>query len=66
VLQALVIRNTPSGATTSAKTCWGRSVIYPYSRGPLKVSDVFDHTSTLKFISRRFNVPVPNISAWRK
>jgi phospholipase C len=40
-------------------------VISPYSRGPLKVSDVFDHTSTLKFISRRFNVPVPNISAWR-
>jgi phospholipase C len=40
-------------------------VISPYSRGPLKVSDVFDHTSTLKFISRRFNVPVPNVSAWR-
>jgi phospholipase C len=40
-------------------------VISPYSRDPLKVSDVFDHTSTLKFISRRFNVPVPNISAWR-
>ena len=40
-------------------------VISPYSRGPLKASEVFDHTSTLKFISRRFNVPVPNISAWR-
>lgn len=40
-------------------------VVSPYSRGPLKCSDLFDHTSTLKLISRRFGVPVPNISAWR-
>ncbi|GAB7142897.1 phospholipase C [Mycobacterium riyadhense] len=40
-------------------------VISPYSRGPLMVHDVFDHTSTLKLISTRFGVPVPNISAWR-
>lgn len=40
-------------------------VVSPYSRGPLKVSTVLDHTSTLKFISARFGVPVPNISAWR-
>jgi phospholipase C len=40
-------------------------VISPYSRGPLKCSDVFDHTSQLKLISKRFGVPVPNISAWR-
>ncbi len=40
-------------------------VVSPYSRGPLVCHDTFDHTSTLKFISKRFNVPVPNISAWR-
>ena len=40
-------------------------VISPFSRGPLKSSDVFDHTSTLKLISKRFGVPVPNISNWR-
>ncbi len=40
-------------------------VISPYSRGPLKVSDILDHTSQLKLVSRRFSVPVPNISAWR-
>ncbi|QUR68081.1 phospholipase C [Mycobacterium spongiae] len=40
-------------------------VISPYSRGPLMVHDTFDHTSTLKLISARFGVPVPNISAWR-
>lgn len=40
-------------------------VISPYSRGPLMVSDTFDHTSTLKLISTRFGVPVPNLTAWR-
>jgi phospholipase C len=40
-------------------------VVSPYSRGPLMVHDTFDHTSTLKLISTRFGVPVPNISAWR-
>ena len=37
----------------------------PYSRGGLVASDVFDHTSQLKLIAERFNVPVPNITAWR-
>ncbi len=40
-------------------------VVSPYSRGPLVSHDVFDHTSTLKFISKRFGVPVPNLTAWR-
>ena len=40
-------------------------VISPYSRGGLVASDVFDHTSQLKLIAERFNVPVPNITAWR-
>jgi phospholipase C len=40
-------------------------VISPYSRGPLKCSDIFDHTSQLKLLSKRFGVPVPNLTAWR-
>ncbi|WP_286673136.1 alkaline phosphatase family protein, partial [Mycobacterium tuberculosis] len=40
-------------------------VISPYSRGPLMVSDTFDHTSQLKLIRARFGVPVPNMTAWR-
>ncbi|AOE36757.1 Phospholipase C 3 PlcC [Mycobacterium tuberculosis] len=34
----------------------------PYSRGPLMVSDTFDHTSQLKLIRARFGVPVPNMT----
>ncbi|MCV7197822.1 phospholipase C [Mycobacterium angelicum] len=41
-------------------------VISPYSRGGLMVHDVFDHTSQLRLIERRFGVPVPNLSAWRR
>ncbi|OSC37334.1 phospholipase C [Mycobacterium decipiens] len=40
-------------------------VISPYSRGPLMLSDTFDHTSQLKLIRARFGVPVPNLTAWR-
>ncbi|SON62098.1 Phospholipase C 1 [Mycobacterium simulans] len=40
-------------------------VISPYSRGPLMVHDVFDHTSQLKLIGKRFGVPIPNLTAWR-
>jgi phospholipase C len=41
-------------------------IISPYSRGGLVSSGVFDHTSQLKFLERRFGVPVPNLSAWRR
>ncbi len=40
-------------------------VISPYSRGGLVASEVFDHTSQLKLIAKRFGVEVPNISEWR-
>jgi hypothetical protein len=40
-------------------------VISPLSRGGFVSGDVFDHTSTLKFIARRFGVTVPNLTAWR-
>ena len=41
-------------------------VVSPYTVGGLVCSDVFDHTSTLRFIERRFGVPVPNLSRWRR
>ncbi|MBV8087519.1 MAG: phospholipase [Chloroflexi bacterium] len=41
-------------------------VISPFSRGGFVSSTVFDHTSPLLFLERRFGVQVPNISAWRR
>ena len=41
-------------------------VISPWSRGGWVCSQVFDHTSTLRFLERRFGVMEPNISAWRR
>jgi phospholipase C len=41
-------------------------VISPYARGGLICSEVFDHTSQLLFLERRFGAPVPNLSAWRR
>jgi phospholipase C len=41
-------------------------VISPWSRGGWVCSEVFDHTSTLRLLERRFGVMEPNISAWRR
>jgi phospholipase C len=41
-------------------------VVSPWSRGGKVCSDVFDHTSTLKFLEARFGVEIPNLSAWRR
>jgi phospholipase C len=41
-------------------------VISPFSRGGHIVSEVFDHTSQLKLIAKRFGVHVPNVSRWRR
>ena len=41
-------------------------VISPYSRGGFVSSDVFDHTSMLRFLERRFGVEAPNITPWRR
>jgi phospholipase C len=44
----------------------GMLVVSPFSRGGLVCSDVFDHTSTLRFLETRFGAEVPNLSAWRR
>jgi phospholipase C len=40
--------------------------ISPWSRGGWVCSEVFDHTSIIRFIERRFGVTEPHISAWRR
>ncbi|KRC76618.1 Non-hemolytic phospholipase C precursor [compost metagenome] len=41
-------------------------VISPWSRGGWVNSQVFDHTSVIRFLEARFGVAEPNISAWRR
>jgi phospholipase C len=41
-------------------------VVSPFSRGGHVASEVFDHTSQLRFLEERFGVTAPNISAWRR
>jgi phospholipase C len=41
-------------------------VISPWSKGGHVASEVFDHTSILRFLEARFGVREPNISAWRR
>ena len=41
-------------------------VISPWSKGGWVNSQVFDHTSVLQFIEKRFGVPCEHISPWRR
>ena len=41
-------------------------VVSPFSRGGFVCADVFDHTSTLRFLETRFGAEVPNLSTWRR
>ncbi len=41
-------------------------IISPFSRGGFVASDLFDHTSVLRFLETRFGAEVPNLSAWRR
>jgi len=41
-------------------------VVSPWSRGGWVNSQVFDHTSVLRFLEARFGVAEPNISAYRR
>lgn len=40
--------------------------ISPWSKGGYVCSEVFDHTSVIRFIEKRFGVNEPNIAAWRR
>src|SRR5215475_3672346 len=41
-------------------------VISPWSKGGWVNSQVFDHTSLIRFVERRFGVMEPNITVWRR
>ncbi len=41
-------------------------IVSPWSRGGFVCSEVFDHTSTLRFLEKRFGVREDNISDWRR
>ena len=41
-------------------------IVSPWSRGGWVNSQVFDHTSVIRFLEARFGVHEPNISAWRR
>jgi phospholipase C len=41
-------------------------VISPWSKGGWVNSEVFDHTSVIRFLEQRFGVVEPNITAWRR
>jgi phospholipase C len=41
-------------------------VVSPFTRGGLVSSEVYDHTSVLRFIETRWGVEVPNLSEWRR
>ncbi|MER0483536.1 phospholipase C, phosphocholine-specific [Streptomyces sp. Edi2] len=41
-------------------------VVSPWSTGGYVCSEVFDHTSIIRFLERRFGVHEPNISPWRR
>jgi phospholipase C len=41
-------------------------VVSPWSTGGWVCSQVFDHTSVLQFLEKRFGVIEPNISQWRR
>ena len=42
------------------------TIVSPFSRGGFVSSDLFDHTSVLRFLEARFGAEVPNLSAWRR
>lgn len=41
-------------------------IISPWTRGGWVDSQLFDHTSVLRFLEKRFGVAEPNISPWRR
>ncbi|MEV4757810.1 phosphocholine-specific phospholipase C [Micromonospora sp. NPDC049559] len=60
------------GATTGEPGAYGLGqrvpmfVVSPFSKGGYVCSEVFDHTSIIRFLERRFGVHEPNISPWRR
>ncbi|MDJ0340906.1 phospholipase C, phosphocholine-specific [Streptomyces sp. H10-C2] len=62
----------PAGSDKSVAGAYGLGqrvpmlVVSPWSKGGWVNSQVFDHTSIIRFMERRFGVHEPNISPWRR
>lgn len=56
----------PDGRPFGAGVRTPMLVISPWSAGGWVNSQVFDHTSTLRFLEKRFGISEPNISPWRR
>ena len=41
-------------------------VVSPFSRGGYLSSEIFDHTSLIRFLETRFSIHSPEISQWRR
>jgi len=41
-------------------------IVSPWSKGGFVNSELFDHTSVIRFLERRFGVMEPNITPWRR
>jgi len=61
----IVTTSTPNGPI-GLGTRVSFLAISPWSKGGYVVSQVFDHTSTIQFIEKRFGVYEKNISPWRR
>jgi phospholipase C len=61
----IVTDSTPSGPI-GLGTRVGLLAISPWSKGGYVNSQVFDHTSTIQFIEKRFGVYEKNITPWRR
>lgn len=59
-------QRTPDGRSFGASSRLPMMVISPWSVGGWVNSQVFDHTSTLRFLEQRFGVRETNISPWRR
>jgi phospholipase C len=42
------------------------TIVSPWTRGGWVNSQLFDHTSVLRFLEKRFGIAEPNISPWRR
>jgi len=61
----IVTTSTPNGPIGLAQRV-PLIVISPWSKGGYVNSQVFDHSSVIQFIEKRFGIHEPNISPWRR
>ncbi|CAB3749881.1 phosphocholine-specific phospholipase C [Paraburkholderia humisilvae] len=56
------VDNLPYGLGTRVPM----TIVSPWTKGGFACSEVFDHTSVIRFIEARFGVKEPNITKWRR